>query len=134
MAADHIRRRLFEFDDHQRQLDEEDLLEEEDFPATVVERPVSTSNSFHVKLGSKQPPLTFDVIQTAHQADQAFINFRVKLNDFLNVLLPSLSIPLPEGKHIHLRGTDEVCLSQFVFCCADILRADYRAPLYSHQL
>lgn len=86
MAADHIRRRLFKFDDHQHQLDKEDLLgEEEDFIATVIERPVSTSNSFHVKLGSKQPPLTFDAIQTAHQADQAFINFRVKLNDFLNV-------------------------------------------------
>ncbi|KAG1851626.1 hypothetical protein DFJ58DRAFT_661535 [Suillus subalutaceus] len=28
----------------------------------------------------------------AHQADQAFSNFHVKLDDFLNVLLPSLSI------------------------------------------
>ncbi|KAG1801161.1 uncharacterized protein BJ212DRAFT_1591443 [Suillus subaureus] len=84
VAADHIYCCLFKFDDHQHQLDEEDLLEEEDFLATVIEHPVSTSNSFHVKLGSKQPPLTFDAIQTAHQADQAFINFRVKLNDFLN--------------------------------------------------
>jgi hypothetical protein len=110
VAADHIRRRLFEFDDHRRQLDEEDLLEEEDFVATVVDRPISTCNYLHVNLGSKQPPLTFDAIQTAHQADQAFSNFRVKLNDFLNVLLPSSSIPLPEGKRIHLRGTDEVCM------------------------
>ncbi|KAG2060446.1 hypothetical protein BDR06DRAFT_1053585, partial [Suillus hirtellus] len=114
VAADHIRHRLFKFDDHQCQLDEEDLLEEEDFPATVVEHPVSTSNSFHVKLGSKQPLLTFDAIQTAHQADQAFINFHVKLNDFLNVLLPSLSILLPEGKHIHLRGTDEITEHHFI--------------------
>ncbi|KAG1889166.1 hypothetical protein F4604DRAFT_1568898 [Suillus subluteus] len=72
------------------------------------------SNSFHVKLGSKQPPLTFDVIQPAHQADQAFINFCVKLNDFLNVLLPSLSILLPEGKHIHLQGTDEITEHRFI--------------------
>ena len=46
MAADHIRHRLFEFDDHQRQLDEEDLLEEEDFLATVVDRPISTVTPF----------------------------------------------------------------------------------------
>ncbi|KAG1733838.1 hypothetical protein EDB19DRAFT_1896555 [Suillus lakei] len=108
VAADHIHHHLFKFNDHQCQLDEEDFL------ATVVERPVSTSNSFHVKLGSKQPPLTFDAIQMAHQADQAFINFRVKLNDFLNVLLPSLSIPLPEGKHIHLRGTDKITEYRFI--------------------
>ncbi|KAG2751664.1 hypothetical protein P692DRAFT_201838757 [Suillus brevipes Sb2] len=114
VAADHIRRRLFEFDDHRRQLDEEDLLEEEDFVATVVDRPISTCNYLHVNLGSKQPPLTFDAIQTAHQADQAFSNFRVKLNDFLNVLLPSSSIPLPEGKHIHLRGTDEITEHRFI--------------------
>ncbi|KAG1813563.1 uncharacterized protein BJ212DRAFT_1447796 [Suillus subaureus] len=108
VAADHICHHLFEFDDHQCQLDEEDFL------ATVVERPVSMSNSFHVKLGSKQPLLTFDAIQMAHQADQAFINFCVKLNDFLNVLLPSLSIPLPEGKCIHLQGTDEITEHHFI--------------------
>ncbi|KAG1823449.1 uncharacterized protein BJ212DRAFT_1566538 [Suillus subaureus] len=85
VAADHICHCLFKFDDHQRQFDEEDLLEEEDFLATVVEHPVLMSNSFHMKLGLKQPPLTFDVIQMAHQADQAFINFCVKLNDFLNI-------------------------------------------------
>ncbi|KAG1735246.1 hypothetical protein EDD22DRAFT_982430 [Suillus occidentalis] len=114
VAADHICRHLFEFDNHRCQLDEEDLLEEEDFVTTVVDCPISTCNYLHVNLGSKQPPLTFDVIQTAHQADQAFSNFRVKLNDFLNVLLPSLSIPLPEGKHIHLRGTDEITEHRFI--------------------
>ncbi|KAG2143770.1 uncharacterized protein EDB93DRAFT_1241355 [Suillus bovinus] len=114
VAADHIRHRLFEFDDHQCQLDEEDLLEEEDFIATVVDRPISTCNYLHVKLGSKQPPLTFDAIQMAHQADQAFSNFCIKLNNFLNVLLPSSSIPLPEGKHIHLRGTDEITEHRFI--------------------
>ncbi|KAG2349794.1 hypothetical protein BDR05DRAFT_972737 [Suillus weaverae] len=132
VAADHIHCHLFEFDDHQHQLDEEDLLEEENFLATIVERPVSMSNSFHVKLGSRQPPLTFDAIQMAHQADQAFINFRVKLNDFLNVLLPLSSIPLPEGKHIHLQGTDEICLSQFI-TEHRFIRINYESMVDWHQ-
>lgn len=87
---------------------EEDLLEEEDFIANVVDRPISTGGSFHVKLGSKQPPETFDAIEKAHQDDQAFGNFRIKLNDFLNVLLPSSDIPLPDGRRIHLRGNNHV--------------------------
>ncbi|KAG2074934.1 hypothetical protein BDR04DRAFT_1126623 [Suillus decipiens] len=96
------------------------------FRDVAEQRPVSTSNSFHMKLGSKQPPLTFNAIQTAHQADQAFINFHVKLNDFLNVLLPLLSIPLPEGKHIHLRGTDEI--TEHCFICIN-----YESMVNWHQ-
>lgn len=116
MVADRIRRRLFEFDEAQRQADEEDLLEQDDSLVDVIDRPISTSNVFHVKLGSRQHSQTFDAIEEAHRDDQAFGNFRVKLNNFLNLLLPSSNIPLPEGKHIHLRGTYEVCSSRlFVF-------------------
>ncbi|KAG2350133.1 hypothetical protein BDR05DRAFT_942666 [Suillus weaverae] len=57
---------------------------------------------------------TFDAIEAAHQDNQAFGNFRVKLNNFLDVLLPSSNIPLPEGKHIHLRGTNEVTEHRFI--------------------
>ncbi|KAG2047496.1 hypothetical protein BDR06DRAFT_897233 [Suillus hirtellus] len=80
-----------------------DLLEsEEDFITHVVEHPISTNSSFHVKLGSKQPSETFDVIEKLHQDDQVFHNFHINLNEFLNILLPSSDIPLPEGKCIHL--------------------------------
>ncbi|KAG1858282.1 hypothetical protein C8R48DRAFT_748763 [Suillus tomentosus] len=100
VVADRIRRHLFEFDEHQRQLYADDLLEsEEDFIAHVVERPISTNSFFHVKLGSKQPSETFDAIEKLHQDDQVFHNFRINLNEFLNILLPSSDIPLPEGNN-----------------------------------
>ncbi|KAG1908935.1 uncharacterized protein F5891DRAFT_974216 [Suillus fuscotomentosus] len=97
VIADHIHRLLFEFDEHQCQLHADDLLEsEEDFIMHVVEHPISTNSSFHVKLGSKQPLETFDAIEKLHQDDQVFHNFRINLNEFLNILLPSSDIPLPE--------------------------------------
>ncbi|KAG1738384.1 uncharacterized protein EDB91DRAFT_1237752 [Suillus paluster] len=122
VIADCIRRRLYEFDEHQRQLHEEDLLEEEEFIANVVERPISTGSSFHVKLGSKQPSETFDAIEKAHQDDQAFGNFRIKLNDFLNVLLPSSDIPLPDSKQ------DKVILGRLLFLF-ECLIGDHKFPL-----
>ncbi|KAG1849526.1 hypothetical protein F4604DRAFT_1883786 [Suillus subluteus] len=114
VVADRIRCRLFEFDEAQRQADEEDLLKQDDFLVDVIDRPISTSNVFHVKLGSRQHSQTFDAIEEAHRDDQAFGNFRVKLNNFLNLLLPSSNIPLPEGKHIHLRGTYEITEHRFI--------------------
>ncbi|KAG2034409.1 hypothetical protein BDR03DRAFT_1067511, partial [Suillus americanus] len=109
LVADCICWCLYEHDEHQHQLHEEDLLEEEDFIVNVIECPISTGSSFHVKLGSKQPSETFDAIEKAHWDDQAFGNFWVKLNDFLNVLLPlsvsytmfrttSDDIPTPSGR------------------------------------
>ncbi|KAG1741895.1 uncharacterized protein EDB91DRAFT_1237102 [Suillus paluster] len=122
VVADRIRRRLYEYDEHQRQLHEEDLLEEEDFIANVVERPISTGGSFHVKLGSKQPSETFDAIEKAHQDDQAFGNFRIKLNDFLNVLLPSSNIPLPDSKQ------DKVIIGRLLFLFECLIQ-DHKFPL-----
>ncbi|KAG1819628.1 uncharacterized protein BJ212DRAFT_1267109, partial [Suillus subaureus] len=46
--------------------------------------------------------------------DQAFGNFCIKLNNFLNLLLPSSNIPLPKGKHIHLQGTYEITEHHFM--------------------
>ncbi|KAG1801785.1 uncharacterized protein BJ212DRAFT_1286403, partial [Suillus subaureus] len=68
----------------------------------------------HVKLGSRQHSQTFDAIEEAHHADQAFGNFCIKLNNFLNLLLPSSNILLPEGKHIHLQGTYEITEHHFI--------------------
>ncbi|KAG2139767.1 hypothetical protein DEU56DRAFT_871106 [Suillus clintonianus] len=105
VVADCIHRRLFKFDEHQHQVHNS----EEDFLVNVIDCPIiSATNVFHVKLGSKQQSQTFDVIEVAHRDDQAFGDFHIKLNDFLNTLLPSLNVPLPSGKHIHLRGTDEI--------------------------
>jgi hypothetical protein len=62
----------------------------------------------HVKLGSQQPFQTLRDLEASHFQDRAFQNFRVKLNDFLNILLPTSGIPLPGGKCIHLTPDNEV--------------------------
>ncbi|KAG2036604.1 hypothetical protein BDR03DRAFT_934392 [Suillus americanus] len=122
VVADHIRQRLYEHNEHQHQLHEEDLLEEEDFIVNVVECPISTDSSFHVKLESKQPLETFDAIEKAHRDNQVFGNFRVKLNNFLNVLLPSSDIPLPDGKQ------DKVIIGRLLFLF-ECLIGDCKFPL-----
>ncbi|KAG2157658.1 uncharacterized protein EDB93DRAFT_1238515 [Suillus bovinus] len=114
VVADRICRHLYEFDEHQCQLHEEDLLKKEDYIVNVVDRPISTGGSFHVKLGLKQPLETFDAIEKAHQDNQVFGNFCIKLNDFLNVLLPLSDIPLPDGRHIHLQGNNHITVHQFL--------------------
>lgn len=62
----------------------------------------------HVKLGSQQPVQTLRDLEASHFQDRAFQNFRVKLNDFLNILLPTSGIPLPGGKRIHLTPDNKV--------------------------
>ncbi|KAG2144052.1 hypothetical protein BD769DRAFT_1625688 [Suillus cothurnatus] len=114
VVTDCICRQLFEFDEAQCQADKEDLLEQDDSLVDVIDCPISISNVFHVKLKSRQHSQTFDAIEGAHHDDQAFGNFCVKLNNFLNVLLPSLNILLPEGKHIHLQGNYEITEHCFI--------------------
>ncbi|KAG1849777.1 hypothetical protein F4604DRAFT_1971059 [Suillus subluteus] len=60
--------------------------------------------SLHVKLGSKQAPQTFSLIEDTHRNDNAFTNFHIRLNSFLNVFLPACNIPLPDGQKIHLKS------------------------------
>ncbi|KAG1808053.1 uncharacterized protein BJ212DRAFT_1485330 [Suillus subaureus] len=57
---------------------------------------------FHVKVGSKQPPLTFELVENIYHSDNAFSNLCIRLNDFLNDFLPAINIPLPQGKWIRL--------------------------------
>jgi hypothetical protein len=37
---------------------------------------------FHMKVGSKQPPLTFELVENIYRSDDAFSNLRIRLNDF----------------------------------------------------
>lgn len=101
MVADCIRRHIVEFDEYHHQSNDDDSLEETEV-ADVA------GGILKVKLGSKQPPQTFDSIEKAHQGDRAFGNFRTKLNDFLNALFRGSNIPLPNRKPVQLRGIDEV--------------------------
>jgi len=63
----------------------------------------------HVKLGSKQENCSFADVEELHKADSAFVNFRIKLNNFLNNFLPAHGIPLPDpGRRIQLKASDQV--------------------------
>lgn len=64
----------------------------------------------HVHLGSKQGQHSFSDIACARGSDQAFTDFRKKLNGFLNVFLPQNGIPLPDGPgRLRLQAEDQVC-------------------------
>lgn len=72
-----------------------------------------SENSFdntteHIILGSKERPITFSDLEALHAQDSAFKDFRKKLNNFLNVFLPALSIPLPNNQRIQFRANDKV--------------------------
>ncbi|KAG2351136.1 hypothetical protein BDR07DRAFT_1502501 [Suillus spraguei] len=69
---------------------------------------------FHVKVGSKQPPLTFELVKDIYHSDDAFSNLRIRLNDFLNDFLPAINIPLLQGKRICLRASDEITEFRFL--------------------
>jgi hypothetical protein len=64
----------------------------------------------HVHLGSTQGQHSFSDIACTHGSNQAFTNFRKKLNGFLNVFLPQNGIPLPDGpERLRLQAEDQVC-------------------------
>ncbi|KAG1896982.1 uncharacterized protein F5891DRAFT_1130066 [Suillus fuscotomentosus] len=123
-VADDIRHRLLDLDDHlmftsQGQAnDDDDKDEDEDedaqCPASDFLPGLNVDGSLHVKLGSSQAPQTFALIEDTHQNNDAFINFRVKLNSFLNDFLPACNIPLPDGKRIHLKSDVAVTAHQFL--------------------
>ncbi|KAG1826384.1 hypothetical protein DFJ58DRAFT_719975 [Suillus subalutaceus] len=66
------------------------------------------STTVHAHLGSRQGNHSFSDIMHSHGTDEAFTDFRMKLNGFLNIFLPQNGIPLPDGRRIHLRVDDTV--------------------------
>ncbi|KIK83022.1 hypothetical protein PAXRUDRAFT_153339 [Paxillus rubicundulus Ve08.2h10] len=76
-------------------------------PATGLESVPNCDYSFHVKLGSMQDPQLFQDLEESCKSDVAFTNFCLKLNVFLNILLPG-------GKHIQLMAIDEIIEHHFL--------------------
>ncbi|KIJ58540.1 hypothetical protein HYDPIDRAFT_184182 [Hydnomerulius pinastri MD-312] len=70
--------------------------------------------SAHVKLGVTQEEQSFRELEESRKSDAAFQNFRVKLNNFLNILLPTSGIQLPGGKRIQLKAEDKVIEHRFL--------------------
>jgi hypothetical protein len=77
----------------------------------------SNKNSFErVTVGSKQTPCCFKDLEDRYKSDPAFKRFRIRLADFLNILLPSYQIPLPGGR-IKLQPENTVsghCIYRFL--------------------
>ncbi|KAG1838317.1 hypothetical protein F4604DRAFT_1997182 [Suillus subluteus] len=122
-VADDIRRRLLDLDDHlmfTSQGQANDDNDEDEDKDENAQRPASdflpglNDGSLHVKLGSSQAPQTFALIEDTHRNDDAFTNFRVRLNSFLNDFLPACNIPLPDGKRIQLKSDVAVTAHQFL--------------------
>ncbi|KAG2338015.1 hypothetical protein BDR05DRAFT_978302 [Suillus weaverae] len=109
-VADDIHRHISDFDDYisstlQSQDDDNDDNDDEDTQLPMNDFLPLNDGSLHVKLRSRQALQTFSLIEDTHGNDDAFTNFHIRLNSFLNVFLPACNIPLPDGWRIHLKST-----------------------------
>ncbi|KAK7692929.1 hypothetical protein QCA50_004569 [Cerrena zonata] len=88
----------------------------------------------HIILGSPDPSTTFSNLEALYSSNSAFRNFRKKLNNFLNIFLPALSIPLPDNRKIHFNPDDKITRCKFLKVnyesmvsweiCTDLLRCN----------
>ncbi|KAG1884708.1 hypothetical protein F4604DRAFT_1676803 [Suillus subluteus] len=67
-------------------LEESDFTVEDVSPSHGIASLPGTSDSFHIKLGSRQRTFSIHAIQQAHIEDVAFDNFHTKLNHFFNTI------------------------------------------------
>ncbi|KAG1907618.1 uncharacterized protein F5891DRAFT_938880, partial [Suillus fuscotomentosus] len=120
LIADDIHCRISDFDEYsqsksevdndlQDDNDSEDVIIMDDDPGVIFLDP-----SPHIKIGSRQIAQTFSSLESTHQVDVGFTNFRIKLNDFLNEFLPACNIPLPGGKRIHFQSNDMITECRFL--------------------
>jgi hypothetical protein len=93
VIAGGMRMDLDELDEAER---DEDLREDMSSSAGLATDPeLVPDSSGHVKLGSTQEAQSFRLLEESRKSDVAFQNFHTKLNNFLNILLPTSGIPLP---------------------------------------
>ena len=104
MVAESIRRNISDLDEYQLQ-DVEVALDEDN---SVVDDLVVSNDSPHIKLGSRQALQTLESVENTHKDDSAFTKFHIKLNKFLTNFLLAIQLPLPGGKRVKLKPSDEV--------------------------
>jgi hypothetical protein len=97
-----------DFDEYSQQKSDGDS--EDDDENTDISVDSTLDPSQHVRMGSRQAVQTFCSIENAQSTRVKFTNFRIKLNAFLNIFLPTCNIPLPNGRRIHLQLDDTVRL------------------------
>lgn len=102
MVAAVIRDQLDDLDEIQKQHTTDNDPDEDDTsgPSTI------TDPNYHDLLGSKSSSYSFADLEKNHSDDSAFRNFRIRLADFLNDLLPTSGISLPNGKRIKFKAGD----------------------------
>lgn len=120
MKADHssyvayfIRRRLEEFEEenHQGDTPEDPDTDNSHDLASPEDEEQSSLLFGHVYFGSKQLPESLEGIEGAHNDDQAFLRFRIKLSSFLTQFFQAQNIALPENRRMALaKDTMVYCL------------------------
>ncbi|KAG2110154.1 hypothetical protein BD769DRAFT_1630365 [Suillus cothurnatus] len=113
-GSSYIHRRLIDFDEYLRLQTQDQFDAADDALDATDDAVIPLAGLFHVKVGSKQPPLTFESVENIYHSDDAFSNLRIRLNDFLNDFLPAINIPLPQGKRIRLRASDQITEFRFL--------------------
>ncbi|KAG2363654.1 hypothetical protein BDR07DRAFT_1450592 [Suillus spraguei] len=114
LVAEDIHRHLLDFDEYLRLQTQDQFDAADDALNATDDAVIPLAGFFHVKVGSKQPPLTFESVENIYHSDDAFSNLRIRLNDFLNDFLPAINIPLLQGKQICLRASDKITEFRFL--------------------
>ncbi|KAG1783951.1 hypothetical protein EV702DRAFT_1175911 [Suillus placidus] len=117
LVADDIDHRISDFDEYSQRKSDSDSEDDDsldDDENTNISMDSTLDPSQHVRMGSRQAVQTFCSIENAHKTRVEFTNFRIKLNAFLNIFLPTCNIPLPNGRRIHLQSDDTVTEYQFL--------------------
>lgn len=63
----------------------------------------------HVLLTSRQKTVSLGIFEESHADDIAFRNWRTKLADYFNIMVPASGKLLPYGRRIRFTREDEVC-------------------------
>ncbi|KAG1893062.1 uncharacterized protein F5891DRAFT_1131386 [Suillus fuscotomentosus] len=81
------------------------LLDASDLPEIDSETELMT-DGLHFSLGSPQAMQSFADVEASKTGNPAFIQFRIKLNEFLNHAFNANNIPFPNGRRIQLAADD----------------------------
>ena len=77
----------------------------------ATDRPES-EQFYHIRLGSRQQPMSLASVEQQHDADCAFEGFQARLNRFLNSFFEASNTPRPGNAPIYLSRDFQVLIYQ----------------------
>ncbi|KAG1814602.1 uncharacterized protein BJ212DRAFT_1300418 [Suillus subaureus] len=107
LIVEYIRGKLHSLDMQNLSLPESDLPDPE---ADEIEQ----IDGLHFSLGSQQATQSFVDVKASKTGNPAFVQFWIKLNDFLNHTFNANNIPFPNGRQIQLATDDIITEYRFV--------------------